>query len=208
MNASTTAPLLFNWDAPRRRLVPDFDAFGVTRGPSGTGLPGVAPANTYPCADGRYVVISGNGDAVFRRLMGVIGRPELATDPRLADNAGRVRHVAELDTAIERWTIGRTQEAAEAALVRAGVPSGPILTVAEIVKDPHYVARRMHERHRVRLADRYEEVLFPGVVPTLRDNPGRIDWLGPELGAHTEEVLAGLGIAEPERETLREQGVI
>jgi formyl-CoA transferase len=190
-------------------LVPDFDAFGVVRGPSGTGLPGVAPSNTYRCADGKYVVISGNGDGVFRRLMDVIGRPHLATDPRLADNSGRVRHVSELDDVISEWTSRHTQEAVEAALVDAGVPSGSILTVEEIVKDPHFAARDMHERHSVRLDGTHQEdVLFPGIVPKLRTSPGKTTWLGPELGAHTDEVLAGLGIDEPARNELREQGVI
>jgi formyl-CoA transferase len=190
-------------------LVPDFDAFGVLRGPSGTGLPGVAPSNTYQCADGRYVVISGNGDGVFRRLTEVIGRPDLATDPRLTDNAGRVRHVTELDDVIAEWTSRHSQEAVEAALIGAEVPSGPILTVEEIVKDPHYAARDMHERHPVRLDDRHQaDVLFPGIVPKLRTSPGRTTWLGPELGAHTDEVLAGLGIDGPARDALRERGVI
>jgi formyl-CoA transferase len=190
-------------------LVPDFDAFGVARGPAGTGLPGVAPSNTYRCADGRYVVISGNGDGIFRRLMDVIGRPDLAADARLADNTGRVRHVVELDDAIGDWTSRHTQEAAETALVGAGVPSGAILTVEEIVKDPHYAARDMHERHPVLVAGPHrEDVLFPGIVPKLRTSPGRTRWLGPELGAHTDEVLAGIGIDGPAREALRAQGVI
>jgi formyl-CoA transferase len=190
-------------------LVPDFDAFGVVRGPAGTGLPGVAPSNTYRCADGRYVVISGNGDGIFRRLMDVIGRPDLAADPRLADNTGRVRHVGELDDAIGEWTSRHTQEAVEAALVDASVPSGPILTVEEIVKDPHYAARGMHERHPVRLDGQHtEDVLFPGIVPKLRTGPGATRWLGPDLGAHTDEVLAGIGIDGPARDALRAEGVI
>jgi formyl-CoA transferase len=190
-------------------LVPDFDAYGVVRGPTGTGLPGVAPSNTYECGDGKHIVISGNGDLVFRRLMRVIGQPGLADDPRLSDNAGRVEHVVELDAVIGRWTAERTQETAEAELVRAEVPCGPILTVPDIVKDPHYSARGMHERHSVRLAGQHrEDVLFPGIVPTLQRSPGRTNWLGPELGEHTDEVLAGLGIGEPERDALREQGVI
>jgi formyl-CoA transferase len=189
-------------------LVPDFDAFGVVREPAGAGLPGIAPSNTYVCADGKYMVISGNGDAIFQRLMEVIGRPDLAADPRLADNAGRVEHVAELDEAIGAWTAAHSQEAVAAALTDAGVPSGPILTVEEIVKDPHYAARGMHQRRPVRIHQHDEEVLFPGVVPKLANNPGGTEWLGPELGAHTDDVLAGIGIDDTERAALREQGVI
>src|SRR5262249_44541644 len=153
-------------------LVPDYDAFGIVREPAGSGLPGVSPSNTYRCRDGRYIVISGNGDAIFRRLMRVIDRPDLADDPRLADNARPVPHNAELAEAIAAWTSARTQDAAEAALVEGEVPNGPILTAEEIVKDPHYAARGMNERH--------EDVLYPGIVPKLDHNPGRVAWLGPE----------------------------
>jgi formyl-CoA transferase len=190
-------------------LVPDFDAFGVVREPAGSALPGVAPSNTYRCGDGRYVVVSGNGDAIFARLASAIGRPDLATDPRLADNAGRVAHVEELDEAIGAWAATRTQESAEATLLAASVPCGPILTVDEIVKDPHYAARGMHERHQVRLSgERSADVLFTGIVPKLTVNPGRTRWLGPELGADTDDVLAGIGIDGPARAALRAEGVI
>jgi crotonobetainyl-CoA:carnitine CoA-transferase CaiB-like acyl-CoA transferase len=190
-------------------LVPDYDAFQVVRGPSGAGLPGIAPSSTYQCGDGKYIVISGNGDAIFQRLMRVIGRDDLAADPRLADNAGRVRHSAELDAAIGAWTAHRTQDEAEATLNAADVPNGPILTAEEIVKDPHFEARGMHERHRVRIGEGNEqEVLFPGIVPRLEHNPGRVAWLGPELGQDTDAVLEELGIGPERRAELREQGAI
>lgn len=191
-------------------LVPDFDAFGVVRGPSGAGLPGIAPSSTYECADGKYIVVSGNGDGVFGRLMEVVGRPDLAADPRLADNAGRVEHVSELDDVIGGWARTLPMAQAEKVLIDAKVPCGPILTVEEIVRDPHYAARGMHERHTVTLTGDHpqEEVLFPGVVPKLASHPGATAWLGPELGAHTDEVLAGLGIDDAARTALRERGVI
>ncbi|MDT7803516.1 MAG: hypothetical protein QOI78_6949 [Actinomycetota bacterium] len=189
-------------------LIPDFDAFGVTRGPAGSALPGVAPSNTYRCADGKYIVVSGNGDAIFTRLMRAIGRADLANDPRFADNAGRVAHTGLLDDAIEAWTTSLSQEAAEAVLRGASVPCGPILTAAEITKDPHFAARGMHERHRVRIGGREAEVTFPGIVPALAERPGRTRTLGPDLGEHTETVLAELGVTGAAVERLRESGVI
>lgn len=190
-------------------LIPDFEAFGVVRGPAGSALPGVAPSNTYRCADGKYIVVSGNGDAIFRRLMHAVGRADLADDPRFADNAGRVAHAELLDDAIGAWTATLTQEAAEAVLRAASVPCGPILTAPDIAKDPHFEARGMHERHRVRLdGDRETEVTFPGIVPTLTERPGRTRALGPELGEHTEAVLAELGVPGEAVARLRENGVI
>jgi formyl-CoA transferase len=190
-------------------LVPDYDAFGVTREPAGTRLPGVAPSNTYACGDGRYIVISGNGDAIFGRLMRAIGRDDLAEDPGLADNAGRVARTDELDAAITAWTSARGQDEAAAVLVAAGVPNGPILTAEEIVKDPHFAARGMHEKHAVRIGEGEDrEVTFAGVVPKLEHHPGGTRWLGRELGADTDDVLAELGIDPQRRTELREQGVI
>jgi formyl-CoA transferase len=190
-------------------LIPDFDAFGVTRGPAGSALPGVAPSNTYRCADGKYIVVSGNGDAIYARLMRAIGRADLAADPRFADNTGRVAHAALLDDAISAWTASLTQEAAEAVLLAASVPCGPILTAADIAKDPHFEARGMHERHRVRVEGAHDtEVTFPGIVPALTERPGRTRALGPELGEHTETVLAELGVTGAAVERLRENGVI
>jgi formyl-CoA transferase len=166
----------------------------------------VAPSNTYRCADGKYIVVSGNGDAIFRRLMHAVGRADLAADPRFTDNAGRVAHAGLLDDAIGAWAATLTQEAAEAVLRTASVPCGPILTAADIAKDPHFTARGMHERHRVPGLD--GEVTFPGIVPALAERPGRTRTLGPELGEHTEAVLAELGITGEAVTRLRESGVI
>jgi crotonobetainyl-CoA:carnitine CoA-transferase CaiB-like acyl-CoA transferase len=190
-------------------LVPDYAAFGVEPARSGSSLPGVAPSNTYLCADGAYVVISGNGDAIFRRLMTLIGRPDLAADPELTDNAGRVRRVAELDAAIGRWAAERPHGEVLVALERASIPSGSIFTAADISKDPHYLARGMHERHTVRLGDGEEvESTFPGIVPRLERQPGRTRWLGPEVGEHTDEVLAELGLDVARVSALRAAGVV
>lgn len=190
-------------------LVPDHHAFGVERERSGSALPGVVPSNTYRCGDGAYVVISGNGDAIYRRLMEVVGRPDLGRDPELADNAGRVRRAAELDAAIGDWTGARPAAEVLEVLERTGVPGGGILTAADIVADPHYRARGMHERHVVPLGGDVEaEVVFPGVVPKLQEAPGRTRWLGPELGEHTDSVLDALGVGRERRERLRTEGVL
>ncbi|MFI7613851.1 CaiB/BaiF CoA transferase family protein [Nonomuraea terrae] len=190
-------------------LTPDYDAFAVEPERTGASLPGIAPSGTYLCGDGKYVVISGNGDSIFKRLMRVIGRPDLADDPALADNAGRVRRAGSLDAAIADWTARLPHEEALRQLDAGQIPSSPIYTAADIAKDPHYAARGMLERHRVAVAPGHErEVAFPGVVPKLAEQPGRTRWLGPELGEHTDAVLAELGIDDARRAELRDLGVI
>jgi crotonobetainyl-CoA:carnitine CoA-transferase CaiB-like acyl-CoA transferase len=190
-------------------LVPDFDAFGVERERSGSALPGVAPSNTYLCADGKYAVISGNGDAIFKRLMILIGRQDLAEDPSLADNAGRVARAGELDAAITAWTAALSCAEVLEGLDGASVPAGAIYTAADIVADPHFAARRMHERRPVRLGEEEEaDVAFPGIVPKLDRCPGATRWLGPELGEHTDLVLGELGLSGARAAELRARGVL
>lgn len=190
-------------------LTPDYDAFAVERERSGSSLPGIAPSNTYLCADGRYVVISGNGDSIFRRLMQVIDRPELADDPALADNAGRVQHAQELDDAIAAWTGRLALDEVLKLLDEGQIPSGPIFTAAEIATDPHFAARGMLERHRVTVAPGDErDVAFPGIVPKFTEEPGHTRWLGPELGEHTAAVLAEIGIDDARCSALRDMGVV
>ncbi|HEY8488518.1 MAG TPA: CoA transferase, partial [Thermaerobacter sp.] len=191
-------------------LVPEYDGYGIIRERTGNLLPGVAPSNTSPCADGNWIVIGGNGDRVFPRLMQAIGRDDLAADPRFQDNPGRAQHQEFLDQVIAEWTSARTLQEALDVMVEAGVPAGPIYNAAHIVEDPHYQARGMLERHRVRFDDATErEVRFPGVVPKLERTPGRVHWLGPALGAHNDEVYLGLlGLAPERLARLKEQGVI
>jgi crotonobetainyl-CoA:carnitine CoA-transferase CaiB-like acyl-CoA transferase len=191
-------------------LLPDYDAFGVVPERTGSELPGVVPSNTYRCGDGRYVVVSGNGDAIFGRLMRLVGRADLAGDPGLADNAGRVGRRAELDRAVAGWVAGRTLDEALVELDAAEVPAGAIYTAADIAKDPHFAARGMHERHPVDVTGDGSRtgVTFPGVVPKLAGAPGRTRWLGPDLGADTDAVLGELGLDETERAALRAEGVI
>jgi crotonobetainyl-CoA:carnitine CoA-transferase CaiB-like acyl-CoA transferase len=186
-------------------LVPEYDVLGEVRERSGGALPGIAPSNTYPTADGGYVVIAGNSDPIFRRLMAVIGRPDLGEDPSLATNDGRVVRVAELDAAIAHWTTGQSATAALAELEAAEVPAGRIYSVADIVSDPHYLARGMVQSMTL---DDGTPVRMPGIVPKLSATPGAIRWSGPRLGAHNEEVLASIGYSPAAIAGLRQAGTI
>jgi formyl-CoA transferase len=190
-------------------LVPEYSAYGLVRTRTGNEMPGVAPSNTYPCRDGEGVVIGGNADGIFVRLMRAIGRSDLATDPRLKSNQGRVAHSKLLDEAIADWTRVRSLHEVMAVMVEAGVPAGPVYTAREIVADPHFRAREMFVDYPVRIDGDAEPVLFPGIVPKLELRPGGMHWPGPELGQHTDDVLSELaGTTEDELEELRRQGVI
>jgi formyl-CoA transferase len=166
-------------------LLPEYSAFGAVRQPAGSALPGIAPSNAYRCADGQ-VVIGGNGDSIFKRLMAAIGRDDLAADPGLADNALRAARADELDAAITTWTVQRPVDEVVAALQAVSVPVGRIYTVADIATDPHYRARRMIERITTATGLALD---VPGVVPKLSATPGALRTLAPTLGQHTAEVL-------------------
>lgn len=171
-------------------LLPEYDAFGAVRGPAGSALPGIAPSNAYPCAGGAYVLVGGNGDGIFRRLMTAIGRDDLGRDPALADNAGRAARVAEIDAAIAAWTSVRPIDAVIAALDAARVPVGRIYTVADIAADPQYLARDMI----VQTHDADGRPLkVPGIVPKLSATPGRLQFPAPRLGEHNAGVLGAPG---------------
>lgn len=186
-------------------LVPEYDLMGHVRARSGGSLPGISPSNTYPTADGGYVVIAGNSDAIFKRLMTTIGRDDLAADEDLATNDRRVARNGELDAAIVEWTRQRTIATALDALEVAGVPAGRIYSVADIVSDPHYLAREMIISAELPGSI---QVKMPGIVPKLSETPGAVRWSGPELGGHTDAVLAGLGKTEAEILDLRRRGII
>jgi len=175
-------------------LLPEYSAFGVVRQPAGSALPGIAPSNAYKCADG-HVLVAGNGDSIFKRLMQAIGRPDLAADPQLAGNTGRVARVDEIDAAIGAWTAPRTAAEVVAALDAAQVPGGRIYTVADIAADPHYRARGMLDE--VTLEDG-SRLALPGIVPKLSRTPGRHRRNAPTLGQDTDEVLGELA-AKPRR---------
>jgi len=185
-------------------LVPEYSAFGAVREAAGSALPGIAPSNAYRCTDG-YVLVAGNGDSIFRRLMSVIGRDDLAADPSLADNAGRVARVDELDEAIGAWTASRTSQEVLDTLSAARVPAGKIYTAKDIAEDPHYRARDMILRQTTR--EGYE-LAVPGIVPKLTGTPGAIRSAAPRLGDDTEAVLREAGLTDDMIRTLREQGAI
>ena len=186
-------------------LIPDYDIFGETRGRIGTGLTNIVPSNTYTTRDGHSVVIAGNGDSIYKRLMHAIGRDDLGQDPTLGNNLGRVKRTAEIDGAIGDWAALHDLEQVLTALKAADVPHGKIYTAADILADPQYAAREMIRQ--MQLPDG-TPMKFPGIVPKLSDKPGDIDWIGPALGEHTDAVLRTLGYADADIARLRAAGTI
>jgi formyl-CoA transferase len=166
-------------------LLPEFSAFGVVRQPAGGALPGIAPSNAYPCADG-WVLVAGNGDSIFKRLMHALGRDDLGQDPTLADNTGRVARVKEIDAAISVWTQSRTVQAVLDQMEAAQVPAGRIYTAKDIAQDPHYRARGMIQQ--ILTADGLQ-LEVPGIVPKLSLTPGAVTRLAPALGQDNEAFL-------------------
>ncbi len=185
-------------------LIPEYSAFGAIREAAGSALPGIAPSNAYRCRDG-YVLIAGNGDSIFKRLMQSIGRDDLGRDPDLTNNAGRAARVAELDAAIEAWTEARTVDAVLAALGDARVPAGRVYTAKDIADDPHYRARDMILRQATRDG---HEVEVPGVVPKLMGTPGTVRSSAPRLGDDTDAVLAEIGLSARDIAALRDAKVV
>lgn len=186
-------------------LVPEYDMLGHVRERSGGALPGIAPSNTYPTADGAYVVIAGNSDPIFKRLMQTIGRADLAEDPEFAHNDGRAAQSDMLDGAISAWSSALPIDDVLKALEAAEVPAGRIYNVADIVADPHYQARGM-----ILDADLPggATVKMPGIVPKLSETPGSVNWQGPALGQHTDSVLGELGMSADDIAQLKHSGVV
>jgi formyl-CoA transferase len=186
-------------------LLPEYSAFGVVREAAGSALPGIAPTNAYACADG-WVLVAGNGDSIFQRLMRAAGRPDLASDARLASNPGRVAHEAEIDGAIEAFTSQHDFDAVLSALQAADVPAGPIYSIADIARDPQFLARSMFES--VQLPDG-RSLKIPAVVPKLSETPAQTEWIGPTLGQHNDEIYGGLlGLTQEERVELARSRLI
>jgi formyl-CoA transferase len=213
-------------------LLPEYDAFGAMRGPAGSALPGIAPTNAYRCKDGAaasagppqarpaplgggddtpvtsvgaYVLIAGNGDSIYRRLMKAIGRDDLGSDPALGDNAGRVLRVAEIDAAIGQWTAQRSVAEVLAVLDEASVPAGKIYSIADIAADPHYQARGMLAATRM---DDGSSLMLPGIIPKLSLTPGGHRRNAPALGQDTDAVLQELGLSPEQIQGLKDKGII
>lgn len=189
-------------------LVPDYDAYGMVRKRTGGALPGVVPTGSYPCADDLEVVIGGNSNSVFRRLMSAIGRDDLAADDSLLSTEGRGAREEELNGAIAAWTSSHSLERVLELLDEAGVPAGPVYDAPSIAEDRHYLARDMIQTHEVVVEDEPELIRFPGVVPKIPGHEGRVQWIGPELGEHNQEVLQDLaGLSEEQIAGLHEKAV-
>ncbi len=186
-------------------LVPEFDVAGVVRERTGGALPGIVPSNTYTTADGENIVIAGNGDAIFHRLMKAIGRDDLAYDQQLLRNDGRVPRTAEIDAAIQQWCSTQTIDTALACLQQADVPVGKIYSVRDMMQDPQFQARQMFEQHS--FADG-SPVKLPAITPKLSVTPGATNWLGPQLGQHNEEILQSLGYSSEQIAAFKSNQVI
>jgi len=185
-------------------LLPEYSAFGEVRQAGGSALPGIAPSNAYLCADGGYVLVAGNGDSIFKRLMGMIGRDDLANDPALENNDGRVARVAELDQAIGAWAKTMTTDQALQLLDSVAVPAGKIYTIADIANDPHYKARGNIQTIQMQDGSKLD---VPGVIPKLSRTPGSIKTLAPNIGENTDEILRSIGLTEIQLASLKERGV-
>ena len=185
-------------------LLPEYSVAGLVREPGGSALPGIAPSNAYRCADG-VVLVAGNGDSIFKRLMHAIGRDDLGADPALAQNAGRVARVAEIDAAIEAWTLARRVDEVLERLTAADVPVGKVYTAADIATDPHFQARDMLLAQTTREG---RTLTVPGIVPKLLGTPGALRTPAPRLGEDTDAVLAELGLSPAQVAALRERGIV
>jgi crotonobetainyl-CoA:carnitine CoA-transferase CaiB-like acyl-CoA transferase len=186
-------------------VVPEYDGAGIVREPSGSTVTGIVPTNTYRCQDDKYVVIGGNGDSIFKRLMKAAGHEDMADNPAMADNSGRVQHEAEIDAALADWCLKHNSGEIIAMLEEARVPVGPIYNVADMLEDPHFQARGLFEQVEIN----GQPLKIPAIVPRLERTPGGTEWPGPELGEHTESVLSEtLGMDSNAIAELRAKGIV
>jgi len=186
-------------------VIPEFDGAGVIREPAGSTVTGIVPTNTYRCADGKFVVIGGNGDSIFKRLMTTAGRPDMADNPAMASNAGRVENEGEIDSALDSWCRSLPSEQVLTLLEEARVPAGPIYSVADMFNDPHFQARGLFQQVEIN----GKPLKVPAITPRLADTPGETRWPGGEVGSHNEAVLREeLGLSDEEFAALKADGVI
>jgi formyl-CoA transferase len=186
-------------------LLPEYDMYGFVRERTGSSLPGIVPSNTYTTRDRKYVVIGANADSIFKRMMTAIGREDLANDPALASNDGRVKRTEELDRVIASWTASHDLDEVLSMLEKAEVPSGKIYDISDIVSDVHYQVREMIRQYYLKDG---HPLRLPGIVPKMTETPGDTRWVGPELGEHTAEILTELGYSAEEQRSFKEHGVI
>ena len=186
-------------------VVPEYSGAGVVRQPSGSTITGIVPTNTYRCADHKYVVIGGNGDSIFQRLMVAAERPDMAQDPRMANNAGRVEHETEIDNALSHWCSHHNSQQILDKLEQARVPCGPIYNAEDMYNDPHFNHRQLFEQVEIN----GKSLDIPAVLPRLDKTPGATEWAGPNLGDHNSEVFSNiLGLSDSEIDKLSEQSII
>jgi crotonobetainyl-CoA:carnitine CoA-transferase CaiB-like acyl-CoA transferase len=187
-------------------IVPEYSGAGEIRQPAGSTITGIVPTNTYLCSDGKHVVIGGNGDSIYVRLMTAIGREDLAKDPRLASNPGRVTHQKLIDGAIAAWADQLTSIQVIQAMEDADVPVGAIFSIADAFEDPHYQARGMFEQ--VQVPNRDDALAIPAILPKLMGTPGSTEWPGGEVGSHTDDLLTAMGLAADRIAALKERGIV
>jgi crotonobetainyl-CoA:carnitine CoA-transferase CaiB-like acyl-CoA transferase len=186
-------------------VIPEYDGAGVIREPSGSTVTGIVPTNTYRCQDGKFVVIGGNGDSIFQRLMIVAGYPDMASDPALASNLGRVVHEAEIDLALSNWCAINDSESILNSLNESKVPGGPIYNVEDMINDEHFNARELFETVEIN----GQPLKIPAILPKLTKTPGATRWPGPALGEHNEQILGELlGLSSEAIGELSDSGVI
>jgi formyl-CoA transferase len=186
-------------------LLPEYSAFGEVRQAAGSALPGIAPSNAYLCKNGAYVLIAGNGDSIFKRLMTAIGHTAMANNPEFSDNTGRVKHIVQIDDAIGAWALLHNVDEVLKVLEQAKVPAGKIYTAADIAQDPHFRARDMI----ISQIDTHgDELLVPGIVPKLSRTPGGLKRVAPEIGQDNEEVLRSIGLTQEQINALYQLGIV
>lgn len=186
-------------------LIPEYDVYGVVRERSGAALPGICPSNTYRTRDGEFIVVGGNSDSIFKRLMHAIGREDLARNVALATNDGRVHHSQLIDEAISDYTVAHDLADILCVFDESQIPCSPIYSAADIVADEQFCARDAVVTET--LPDGLS-VKMPGIFPRLTETPGQTRWLGSALGAHTDEVLAEARYTVDEVKALRDKKTI